>query len=119
VDFCQLAGKDPEDKEASSAEECAALTRQYAGPEAAFALFRLLVFAYWVRNGDLHLKNLMLRKTLREPRTRHLSIPRVVCEPSPASRRTRPPAPPAGSKSGRPPPTIRPSSKLARRRGRT
>jgi serine/threonine-protein kinase HipA len=63
VDFCQLAGKDPEDKEASSAEECAALARRYAGPEAAFALFRLLVFAYWVRNGDLHLKNLMLRKT--------------------------------------------------------
>jgi serine/threonine-protein kinase HipA len=63
VDFCQLADKDPADKEASSAEECAALARQHAGPEAVFALFQLLVFAYWVRNGDLHLKNLMLRRT--------------------------------------------------------
>jgi serine/threonine-protein kinase HipA len=60
VDFCQLAGVDPADKEASSAEECAALVRQYARPEAALALFQLFVFAYWVRNGDLHLKNLML-----------------------------------------------------------
>lgn len=62
VDFCQLAGRDPADKEASSAEECALLVRQYAKPEAAAVLFRLFVFAYWVRNGDLHLKNLMLRE---------------------------------------------------------
>jgi serine/threonine-protein kinase HipA len=64
VDFCQLAGKDPLDKEASSAEECAALTRAHAAPGSVLALFRLLVFSYWVRNGDLHLKNLMLRATL-------------------------------------------------------
>jgi serine/threonine-protein kinase HipA len=62
VDFCQLAGTDPADKESSTAEECAGLARQYAGPGTTLALFRLLVFAYWVRNGDLHLKNLMLRE---------------------------------------------------------
>jgi len=62
VDFCQLAGKDPADKEVSTAEECAALARQYAAPETPLWLFQLLVFAYWVRNGDLHLKNLMLRE---------------------------------------------------------
>lgn len=65
MDFCQLAGKDPADKEDSTAEECALLARQYGEPGAVSALFRLLVFAYWVRNGDLHLKNLMLRETPR------------------------------------------------------
>lgn len=60
VDYCQLAEKDPEDKEDSSAEECAELTRRYAGPDDSVALFQRLVFADWVRNGDLHLKNLML-----------------------------------------------------------
>lgn len=62
VDFCQLAGLPPEDKESSTTEECARLARQYATPDAAAALFRLFVFAYWVRNGDLHLKNIMLAR---------------------------------------------------------
>jgi serine/threonine-protein kinase HipA len=62
VDFCQLAGLPPEDKESATTEECAALARQYGGPGTAAALFRLFVFAYWVRNGDLHLKNLMLAR---------------------------------------------------------
>lgn len=60
VDFCQLAGQEPEDKFASSAEQCAALVKEFAAPEARFTLFKLLVFSYWIRNGDLHLKNLML-----------------------------------------------------------
>lgn len=60
VDFCQLAGKQPEDKAESSAEECAALAREYAVPGAALTLFHMFIFSYWVRNGDLHLKNLML-----------------------------------------------------------
>lgn len=63
IDFCQLAGKDPADKEASTAEECASLARRFAEPGAALELFRLLIFSYWIRNGDLHLKNLMLRET--------------------------------------------------------
>lgn len=62
VDFCQLAGLGPEDKESATTEECAALARQYGAPGTAAALFRLFVFAYWVRNGDLHLKNLMLAR---------------------------------------------------------
>lgn len=52
----------PEDKESSTTEECGRLARQYATPETAAALFQLFVFAYWVRNGDLHLKNLMLMR---------------------------------------------------------
>ncbi len=63
MDFCQLAGKDPADKEDSTAEECAFIAREYAGADAALALFRLFVFSDWVRNGDLHLKNLMLMET--------------------------------------------------------
>jgi serine/threonine-protein kinase HipA len=62
VDFCQLAGLPPEDKDASTTEECGALARQYGAPGTAAPLFRLFVFAYWVRNGDLHLKNLMLAR---------------------------------------------------------
>jgi serine/threonine-protein kinase HipA len=62
VDFCQLAGLGPEDKESSTTEECGALARKYGAPGTAGALFRLFVFAYWVRNGDLHLKNLMLAR---------------------------------------------------------
>jgi serine/threonine-protein kinase HipA len=60
VDFCQLAGLPPEEKESATTEECAALARQYGAPGTAVALFKLFVFSYWVRNGDLHLKNLML-----------------------------------------------------------
>jgi len=62
VDFCQLANLPPEDKESSTTEECARLSRRYATPDTAEALFRLFLFAYWVRNGDLHLKNLMLAR---------------------------------------------------------
>jgi serine/threonine-protein kinase HipA len=64
VDFCQLANLPPEDKESTTTEECARLARAYATQDTPAALFRLFVFAYWVRNGDLHLKNLML---LRRP----------------------------------------------------
>lgn len=60
VDFCQLADLPPEDKESATTEQCAALARQHGAPGTTAALFRLFVFAYWVRNGDLHLKNLML-----------------------------------------------------------
>ncbi len=62
VDFCQLAGLPPEDKDSVTTEQCAALAREYGAPGTALALFRLFVFSYWVRNGDLHLKNLMLAR---------------------------------------------------------
>jgi serine/threonine-protein kinase HipA len=60
LDFCQLAGIPAEDKNEATTEQCAALVRSYGVPGTSAALFRLFVFAYWVRNGDLHLKNLML-----------------------------------------------------------
>lgn len=63
ADFCQLAGKDPDDKEDSTAEECASLVRSHGNESAIIALFQLLVFSDWVRNGDLHLKNMMLMET--------------------------------------------------------
>jgi serine/threonine-protein kinase HipA len=62
VDFCQLAGLPPEEKESSTTEECASLALRYGAAGTTRALFRLFVFAYWVRNGDLHLKNLMLAR---------------------------------------------------------
>lgn len=63
MDFCQLAEKDPADKEESTVEECAEVVRKYGEPSTSVALFKLLVFSDWVRNGDLHLKNLMLMET--------------------------------------------------------
>jgi serine/threonine-protein kinase HipA len=64
MDFCQLAEKDPTDKEDSIAEECAFLARTFGDESTPKALFQLLVFSDWVRNGDLHLKNLMIMETL-------------------------------------------------------
>lgn len=65
-DFCSLAGKKKEHKYLSSAEECFTLLRRYATmpDEQVPALFRQFVFAYWIGNGDLHLKNLSL---VRDP----------------------------------------------------
>jgi serine/threonine-protein kinase HipA len=63
MDFCQLAEKDPADKEESTAEECAHIARTYGNESTPVALFKLLVFSDWVRNGDLHLKNMMLMET--------------------------------------------------------
>lgn len=62
VDFCQLARQPPERRDNGTAEQCATLARSHAAdPEAAVrALFRLLLFGYWIGNGDLHLKNLAL-----------------------------------------------------------
>lgn len=60
IDFCQLAEKDPDDKYEGTAEECAALALQHAGPAAAAQVFRLFLFSYWIGNSDLHLKNLAL-----------------------------------------------------------
>jgi serine/threonine-protein kinase HipA len=61
-DFCQLAGQSPKDKYAGSAELCVRLLRKYATEPLIeiLKLYRLLVFAWWCGNGDLHLKNLSL-----------------------------------------------------------
>ena len=61
-DFCQLAEKPPKDRYAGSAELLARLVARYASapPIEMLRLFRLVVFAWWPGNGDLHLKNVSL-----------------------------------------------------------
>lgn len=61
-DFCQLAGRKPQERDLGSAEECAALLARYATrPDVELPrLFRLLLVAFWIGDGDLHMKNLSL-----------------------------------------------------------
>ncbi len=58
-DFCQLAEKSPKEKYDGSAELCVKLLRRYASepPIEILKFFRMLVFAWWSGNGDMHLKN--------------------------------------------------------------
>ena len=61
-DFCQLAEKPLSGKYDGSAELCARIIRRYAAEPGIemLKLYRILVFAWWIGNGDLHLKNLSL-----------------------------------------------------------
>lgn len=61
-DFCQLAEQSPKDKYEGSAELCVRLLRKYASEPLIeiLKLYRLLLFAWWTGNGDMHLKNLSL-----------------------------------------------------------
>lgn len=61
-DFCQLSETPSKDRYTGSAELCARVLRRYASEPIieAVKLFRLFAFAWWVGNGDLHLKNLSL-----------------------------------------------------------
>jgi len=61
-DFCQLAGKLPREKYLGSAEQCAKHLLRYSDERVfdAAVLFRSFLFAWWIGNGDLHLKNLAL-----------------------------------------------------------
>jgi serine/threonine-protein kinase HipA len=61
-DFCQLAGIPAAEKYTGSAELCVRLLRQFADEPLIEIrkLFRLLLFSWWVCNGDLHLKNLSM-----------------------------------------------------------
>jgi len=61
-DFCQLAEKSPKEKYDGSAELCARVVRNYASEPGVemWKLYRLLVFNWWVGNGDAHLKNFSL-----------------------------------------------------------
>jgi serine/threonine-protein kinase HipA len=65
-DFCQLAGRPASQRGAGTAEECAWLVGKYATDPATEKrrLFRHLLFAYWMGNGDLHLKNLSMLRGL-------------------------------------------------------
>ncbi|WP_438000434.1 HipA domain-containing protein [Sorangium sp. So ce185] len=61
-DFCQLAGRPAHERGQGTAAECATLVARYCG-EPGVELRRLyqhLLVAYWIGNGDLHLKNLSL-----------------------------------------------------------
>ena len=61
-DFCQLSGKPLRDKYSGSAELCIRTLRQYASEPLVQvrSLFKLLLFGWWVANGDMHLKNFSL-----------------------------------------------------------
>jgi len=70
-DFCQLGEKLPREKYDGSAELCAKLVRRFsAAPLIDLReLFRVLLFSWWIGNGDLHLKNLsLLTRERGEPR---------------------------------------------------
>ena len=61
-DFCQLAGIPAAEKYTGSAELCVRLLRQFSDEPLIEIrkLYRLLLFSWWVCNGDLHLKNLSM-----------------------------------------------------------
>jgi serine/threonine-protein kinase HipA len=61
-DFCSLLQRDPADKYKSSAEECIKVVRLYSEQVDADLqrLFLQFLFAFWMSNEDLHLKNLSL-----------------------------------------------------------
>jgi serine/threonine-protein kinase HipA len=62
-DFCQLAEIPAKDKyEVGSAELCVRLLKKYASEPLIEArkFYRLLVFGWWVANGDMHMKNFSL-----------------------------------------------------------
>ena len=58
-DFCQLAGKPLRDKYDGSGELCVRILRQYASEPLIEIrkLYKILLFSWWVSNGDHHLKN--------------------------------------------------------------
>ena len=61
-DFCQLLLLPPAAKYDGTALDCAQVIRDFSAEPAAdlYRLFESFVFAYWVGNGDMHLKNLSL-----------------------------------------------------------
>jgi serine/threonine-protein kinase HipA len=62
LDFCQLLDLPQEQKYDHAASRCAQVIvgNSVAVDDDLAKLFRLLVFCYWIGNGDLHLKNLSL-----------------------------------------------------------
>lgn len=69
-DFCQLSGKHVRNKYDGSAELCVRILRKFATEPLIEIqkLFRLLLFNWWVANGDMHLKNfsMMTQDTIRK-----------------------------------------------------
>ena len=64
-DFCQLAEKRLRDKYDGSAELCVKMLRKYATEPLIEIqrLYRLILFSWWIANGDMHLKNFSLITT--------------------------------------------------------
>ena len=64
-DFCQLAEKPLRDKYQGSGELCVRIVRKYASEPLIETrnLFKVLLFSWWVSNGDQHLKNFSLLRT--------------------------------------------------------
>jgi serine/threonine-protein kinase HipA len=64
-DFCQLAEKPLRDKYQGSGELCVRILRKYASEPLIEIrnLFKVLLFSWWVSNGDQHLKNFSLLRT--------------------------------------------------------
>ncbi len=64
-DFCQLFGNPLKDKYRGSGEECAKILDWFASEPLVEKrkLFTMLLFSWWVANGDQHLKNLALLTT--------------------------------------------------------
>ena len=73
-DFCQLLLLPPASKYDGTALDCASVIRQFSAEPLAdlFRLFETFVFAFWVANGDMHLKNLSL---VADAEGRHLLSP--------------------------------------------
>jgi serine/threonine-protein kinase HipA len=73
-DFCQLGEKRLKEKYDGSAEMCVRILRKYASepPIEISKLYRLMLFGWWIANGDMHLKNFSLI-TLPDT-TRRLSL---------------------------------------------
>ena len=55
----QLAQQPPKDKYSGSAQQCVRIVKLYASDPLIelMKLYRLLLFAWWTGNGDMHLKN--------------------------------------------------------------
>jgi len=61
-DFCQLSAKPLRDKYSGSAELCIRTLQEFASEPLVQirSLYKLLLFGWWVGNGDMHLKNFSL-----------------------------------------------------------
>ncbi len=61
-DFCQLSEKPLNEKYEGSAEMCVRILRKYASEPLIeiSKLYRLMLFGWWIANGDMHLKNFSL-----------------------------------------------------------
>ena len=64
-DFCQLAEKRLKDKYDGSAELCVKIVRRFATEPLIEVrkLYRMILFSWWMQNGDMHLKNFSLLTT--------------------------------------------------------